>query len=78
VPSAAPPTLAGEPSAAASPAGLGASVLPEPTPGVISPSPVAAPSANVGLAWIFASLALILGALGVGLLAFRRRSPDLQ
>jgi hypothetical protein len=74
VPSAAPPTLGG-PTSVASPAGPGASALLQPTPGLISPNPVAAPSTNVGLAWIFASVALILGALGVGLLAFRRRAP---
>jgi hypothetical protein len=70
------PTLGGLPSAAAT-AAAAISGVPAPTPGVISDEPVVAASAsNTGLAWFFGALALILAAVGVGLLALRRRPPE--
>lgn len=57
--------------------GVIASPPPAPTPGVISPTPAAQPASNMGLAWLFASAALVLAAIGVGLLAIRRRPTDL-
>jgi hypothetical protein len=38
--------------------------------------PVVARTSNVGLAGLFALLALVLAAAGLGLLAFRRRSAE--
>jgi hypothetical protein len=69
------PGSPGGPSAASPATG---SIAPAPTPGVISSQPVVSSGGGLGLAWLFDSIALLLAAAGVGLLAFGRRSPDLQ
>ena len=71
------PTLAGPPSAPA-PSGAQASLAPiaGTTPGAIPDDGPVVPPSTVGLASLFAVLALVLGGLGVGLLLIRReRAP---
>jgi hypothetical protein len=48
------------------------------TPGVIADQPAPVRASNVGLAFLFGAIALVLAAAGIGLLAVRRRSPELR
>jgi hypothetical protein len=54
----------------------GASVTPLVTPGVIAEQPPVTRASNVGLAWLFGALAILLAALGLGLIAFRRHPAE--
>lgn len=71
------PTLGGAPSPPPVPtAAVPASPAPPAvTPGVIAQPPAVTRTSNVGLAWLFGLLAVVLAVVGVGLLAIRRRSP---
>ncbi len=70
------PTLAGAPSPPASAAGPGTSLAPLPTAGGISEEPASVPAtSNIGLSGLFGAVALLLAVVGIGMLAYRRRSP---
>jgi len=73
------PTLAGGPaSAPAAPSAPTGSLAPLPTPGSVPDEPVAAGGTTTESAWLFGLVAIALAAVGIGLLARRRRSSALR
>ena len=68
------PTPAGSPTSPVAVSAPAGSVAPLPTLGSIADRPVTHRVSDSGLAWLFGLVALALAAVGIGLLAFRRRS----
>ena len=72
------PTLAGDPASPVASSAPAGSLAPLPTPGSVSDQPAAPRGTTTGLAWLFGLVAIALAAVGIGLLAFRRRSTGLR